>query len=67
MQEINKTLMKTVKAARHFRNDVDLQEQLKRYQEMIQPVYDGLTGKASSATIKFGDGKRKFAHLSPLL
>jgi len=55
--------MKTVKAARHFRNDVELQDRLKQYQEAIQPVYDGLTGKVSSASIKFKDGKRKFIYL----
>ena len=52
-------LMKTIKAAHHFQNDV----QLKQYQEAIQPVYDGLTGKVSSASIKFKDGKHKFIYL----
>ena len=56
-------LMKTVKAACHFQNDVELQDRLKQYQEAIQPVYDGLTGKASSTSIKFKDGTCKFIYL----
>jgi hypothetical protein len=59
LRQINKTLTKTVKAARHFRNDVDLQDRLKKYQETIQPIYEGLTGKATSINVKF-DGKRGF-------
>ena len=59
LQHVNKTLMKAVKAACHFHSDVKFRDWLKKYQDTIQPIYDGLTGKVSLINIKF-DGKHKF-------
>ena len=57
LRKINKTLAKAAKASRHFRNDVELHDKLQNYHDLVQPLYDGLSGKSTSPTITFKDGK----------